>query len=192
MIYIVIPTTKERRPQTDRLLASIREHTKVEHSVVLYENSDGGWVVALRKVLAGINGLAFLVGCDCVVHDGWDIALIEGYLKAYPNGEGVVEPYNELHHGKLCQHPFGHTEVLLQYLDPDFIHNFSDNWMTERLNEKGLYTYIPESKIEHMHHVNKKAEMDETYKTVNASYAKDAETYQRKTREYNDNIKKKL
>ncbi len=184
MIYIMIPTTKERRPQTDRLLQSIRENTEdIPHCVVLYENSDGGWVKALHRAMEGINDFVMLIGCDCVVQKGWLSTLWNAFLKAYPTGNGVVEPYNEFHHGKLCQHPLGHSLIIKQYLDKDFVHNFSDNWMTDRLNEVGGYTYVPEAKIEHMHWANGKAEQDETYKILMSTYHIDKETYERKTKE---------
>ncbi len=187
MIYIVIPTTKERRPQTDRLIASIRENTQeIKHCIVLYENSDGGWVTALHNALESINGIVVLLGCDTTVGPGWLSILWQAYRKAYPMGNGVVEGYNELHNGTLCQHPLGHSLVIKKYLDKDFVHNFSDNWMTDRLVEKGLYTYVPDAIIEHHHWVNKKAEHDETYKKVMESFDKDRETYIRKTNEFNN------
>jgi len=185
-IYIIIPTTKERREQTDRLLTSIRENTDIPHAVVLYENDDKGWVVALHRVLAGIEGYVMLLGCDTVVHEGWLSTLWKAFIKKFPKGEGVAEPYNELWNGKLCQHPMGHSSVIKQYLDRDFIHNWSDNWMTDRLNEKKLYLYVPEAKIEHRHWINGKAAMDKTYQTLMESSDRDRETYIRKTNELHD------
>lgn len=179
MIYICVPTTEERREQTDRLVASIREHTKdVQHSIVLYENQDGGWVPAVHNVLSSIDGFVVLLGSDCLVTERWLSTLWERFCKVFPNKDGVAQPFDEINQGRLCQHPLGHSKVIKEYLHPGYIHNFSDNEMTDRLLEDGKYLYVPESKVEHLHWVNKKAPMDETYKQIMSTYERDKQLYQ--------------
>lgn len=176
-IYIVIPTTKERRPQTDRLIESIRENTKIPHVICVYENADGGWVPAVHKALDSIDGFVVLLGSDVVVHEGWLDALWDGFCDAFPKKDGCAQPFDEINNGALCQHPLGHSSVIKHYLHKGYIHNFSDNEMTERLIRDRKYLYVPESKIEHLHWVNGKAQQDETYKVIMSSYERDREVY---------------
>ena len=176
MIYICIPTTKDRRPRLKELLASIEEHTQdIAHCVVYYENWDGGWVPAVHNMLDGINGFVVLLGSDVVVGPGWLSTLWKRFTEVFPLRDGAAQPYDEINGGQLCQHPLAHSDTIKQYLHKGYIHNFSDNDMTECLLRDGKYLYVPEAIIEHKHMVNKKAEPDETYKQVfnKENWAKD-------------------
>ncbi len=167
MIYILIPTTKDRRPRLKELLASIEEHTQnVQHCVVIYENADGGWVKAIHNALQGINGYVVVLGSDTVVEKDWLWNLWNTFITAFPKGDGAAEPFNELHGEKLCQHPLAHTDTIRKYLHEGYIHNFSDNEFTERLRSEGKLIFVPSAKIQHNHVNNGKAPMDETYKIV--------------------------
>lgn len=167
MIYICIPTTPERNERTKQLVQSIHENTQnVEHCVVVFENKLGGWVPAVHKMLEGINGYVVLLGSDVIVHKDWLKNLSEAFFKAFPNGDGVAEPFNELQGDKLCQHPMAHSETIKKYLDKRFTHWYSDNLFTLLAQRDGKLIYVPDAKIEHKHFVNGKAEMDETYKTI--------------------------
>ncbi|CAB4151901.1 Glyco_tranf_GTA_type domain containing protein [uncultured Caudovirales phage] len=179
-VYIVIPTTPERRKQTDRLVESIRENTKMPHCIVIYENNDGGWVPAVHNAIQGINGYVVLLGSDVVVYSQWLETLWATFWQQFPNGDGAAQPYDEINNGNLCQHPLAHTDTIRKYLHPSYIHNFSDNEMTERLMAENKYCYVPYAKIEHLHWVNKKAEVDETYKTIMNTYERDRRNYEQR------------
>lgn len=183
MIYICIPTTKERREQTDRLIASIRENTEMQHSIITYENWDGGWVPAVHNMLDGIDGFVVLLGSDTMVEKGWLEILWKGFCETFPNKDGLAQPYDSINNGGLCQHPLGHSSTIKKYLSKEYIHNFSDNEMTERLIADRKYLYVPESKIKHLHWVNKQAKVDETYKKIMESYEQDRATYIRRKQE---------
>lgn len=182
MIYICIPTTPERRGRLKELLASIEKHTEnVPHCVVTYENDRGGWVPAVYDMLDGIDGYVVLLGSDVVVEKDWLLNLSVAYFRAFPNDDGVAEPFNELHGPTLCQHPFAHSRTIKKYLDPRFVHFFSDNWFTDQARRDGKLIYVPEAKIEHKHFVNKKAPFDKTYETIfnKEVNQKDCELYQK-------------
>lgn len=167
LIHICIPTTPERRPRLHELLQSIYKHTDdIPHSIVIYENEDGGWVPAVHNMLHDINGFCVILGSDVVVEAGWLSTLWNGFIAAFPDGSGAAQPYDEIHGGKLCQHPLAHSDTIKKYLHKGYLHNFSDNEMTERLIAENKYIYVPEAKIEHKHFVNKKAKRDATYDKV--------------------------
>jgi len=181
MIYIVIPTTPERRLETARLVQSVRENTMdMKHSILIYENNDGGWVPAVHNALEGINGFVVLLGSDVVVKSGWLSTLWQGFCVAFPNKDGAAQPYDEINGGYLCQHPLAHSDTIKKYLYRGYIHNFSDNEMTDRLLAEFKYCYVPGSLIEHLHWVNGKALKDETYKTIMKSYEQDRQTYEQR------------
>lgn len=181
-IYICIPTTPDRRARLQELLTSIQLHTKdIIHRVVIYENEDGGWVPAVHNLLEkyAIDGYVVLLGSDVVVQDGWLSTLWARFIKAFPDGSGAAQPFDEIHGGQLCQHPLAHSDTIKKYLHRGYTHNFSDNEMTDRLLKDGKYLYVPEAKIEHKHFVNGKAPKDATYEVVfnKETYAKDQQLY---------------
>lgn len=164
MIYIIIPTTKDRRPRTKELVKSIEETSDgIEYAIVIFENELGGWVPAIYKAIEGIDGLVWLLGSDCIVKDGALKTLYETYMNNFPNNDGVCEPYNELHGDKLCQHPFAHSKTIKKYLDKRFTHWYSDNYFTILANNDNKLVYVPDAIIEHNHFINGKAQLDETY-----------------------------
>lgn len=177
MIYIVIPTTPVRRARLQELIESIYKNTKdIEYSIVIFENELGGWVPAVHKALEGISGYVVLLGSDVVVEEGWLKTLWDRFIATFPDGSGAAQPFDEIHNGGLCQHPLAHSDTIKKYLHSGYVHNYSDNEMTERLIADGKYLYVPEAKIEHKHFINGKAERDATYDIVfnKESYRKDA------------------
>jgi len=185
IIYIMIPTTKERRPRLRELLDSIDENTDgMKYVVCVYENEDGGWVRAIHNAIAGIDGMVMLLGSDVVVKKDWLRNLWEVFCREFPRRDGAAQPYDEIHKGGLCQHPLARADTIRQYLDQDFIHNFSDTWMTEMLREEKKYVYVPNAIIEHKHFLINKADEDETYKKVFESYDRDKAVYVRKKKEW--------
>ena len=165
MIYICIPTTKERRARLKQLLASIDEHTQnIQHTVVIYENADGGCVAAIHNMLEGINGYVAILSDDVVVEKDWLKNLWDAFIDAFPDGSGAAQPYDNIQEGRLCQHPLAHSETIKKYLHKGYVHCFSDNEMTERLMRDCKYLYVPTARIEHRHFIRKLAPFDETYK----------------------------
>lgn len=163
MIYICIPTTPERRARTQELISSIYTHTKdIPYSIVVYENNDGGWVKAVHNMIENIHGTVWLIGSDCVLKNNAVKILNDTYKMV----GGVIEPYNELHGDKLCQHPFGDSELIKKYLDKRFTHWYSDNYFTILANRENKLHYEPKAIIEHKHFINGKAENDKTYETI--------------------------
>lgn len=167
MIYICIPTTPDRHNRLKELIDSIHEHTQnIEHTVVFYPNELGGWVKAVHRMLEGIDGYVVLLGSDVVVKKDWLRILWDRFIAVFPDGSGAAQPYDEINRGMLCQHPLAHSRTIKKYLYKGYIHNFSDNDMTETLLRDGKYLYVPESKIEHKHFIIGKAEKDKTYEMV--------------------------
>ena len=190
LIYIVIPTTKERRPRARELLASIEAHTEnIRHAVIIYENDDGGWVPAVHNAIAGLNGYCVLLGSDVVVESNWLRVLWDTFIAAFPEGDGAAEPYNEIHGSQLCQHPLAHTATIKKYLHSGYTHCYSDNEFTERARRDGKLIYVPEARIEHKNASIGKSAWDATYERVYnpETSARDRALYERrKANNYSD------
>jgi len=167
IIYVLIPTTKQRRQRLGELVASIQTHTEnMRHCIVMYENSDGGWVPAIYNALAGISGYCALLGSDTLVEKDWLKNLWNAFIRAFPAGDGVAEPFNEIHGDRLCQHPFAHTTTIKKYLYPGYTHWYSDNDFTDQARRDNKLIYVPTARIQHKHAAIGAAPWDETYETV--------------------------
>ncbi len=182
MIFILIPTTKERRPRLKELIDSIHENTQgIDYSIVTFENHIG-WVRAHRSMLNRINGYCVLLADDLIVKENWLQNLWNSFVDAFPAGDGIAEPFNEIHGPNLSQHPLGRSDTILKYLHKGYIHNYSDNEFTDRARADGKLIYVPTAIIEHKHWTNGKAQRDETYLSQLKSLEHDKELYESRKR----------
>lgn len=165
--YILIPYTPDRRKRVLETLASIWAHTDTTltpHSVVLYENDYIGYPNAILDMVQHIDGFVFMGASDLIMGKDWLKILWEKMDQV--GHDKIVEPYNEIQHGNLVQHPLLHSDLVKKYFHRHYFHYYCDNEMTERAVAEGRYVYCPEAPMEHRHVVNGKAMMDEGYKVV--------------------------
>lgn len=186
MLNILIPTTIERRDQLKECIANIEKYADIPYEIFTDENNDGGWVKAIHRFCNTHTGLTWVIGTDVRIGEKTLSTMVEAYNKTFPNKDGIVQPYDEFHEGKLAVHPLGDTETLKKYIYDGYIHCFSDNEMTERAMSDGKYLYVPEAYVEHLHFINKKAEEDETYKKIynKENYEKDRTLYLERKKEF--------
>lgn len=165
MIYVCIPYTADRKQRLAKVIESLRVSTSIPYTLVTYENDYEGWPKAVHHMLDGINddAFVFLISTDSIVHAGCLERLVERHVSEFGSGYGLVEPFNELHHLQMAQHPFGQAAMFRKYVHTGYIHCFADTEMSERAIADGKLVFEPEAKIEHQHYVNGKAEMDKGY-----------------------------
>jgi hypothetical protein len=183
MIYVIIATTKQRRERLTECLAALREST-VPHSVVIYENLDGGCCLATTKALEGINAPVFILNDDMIVEPD----CIEKLYNAYTQDElGVYQPWENMHGGKLAVSPFGFSEVLKPFLKKGYVHSFWDTELTIMATAYGKYHIVAEAKIDHKHVMKDPSLQDATYKISQDKLAFDTELFnKRKAKQFND------
>ncbi len=164
MIYILIPTTKERRSRLDDLLESLRKND-FPHTTCIYENNEGA-VKAIHKMMEGINGLMMPLCDDHVLSPDYLEKLCTAYHKVFPDNEGIAQGYNQIQKGRLLQNVLCHSDICKKYFYKGYIHSFVDTEFTEVVKIKGIpYLYVPEAIAEHRHVTNKdRSLMDETYR----------------------------
>lgn len=181
MIYILIPTTEERRERLAKCVASIHENAGVPHIISTYENYREGFVKPFHLLLKDLkeDTMVWCIGDDTILTEKDTLKrLLDVYRATYPNNDGVVQPDDGIQHGNIITMPLCTAKTMLEkgiYLD--FFLNFCDNIFTELMTKEGKYTYCPEIKVEHQHHCVGKAPADETYKYANTQFEKDRQTY---------------
>jgi GT2 family glycosyltransferase len=175
IIYVCIPTTKERRKTLDNAIASIRENN-FPHAIVIYENQDGGCAIATHNMIAGINGLVFILNDDMTIGKNCLELLYKTYKEKFPNNDGLIQPYDNFNKGKIAVSAFCHSDITKKYLHKGYKHKYSDTELTEVMKIKGKYLYLPEAEMYH-HHETDKSKYDETYKIMDSSGAVDKELY---------------
>ncbi len=166
--YILIPITPDRRGRLLDTMNSIWEHTDREltpYSIVTYENNYIGYPNAILDMIEGIDGFVFMGASDIILGQDW-LRILWEKMDECGRGKVAVEPFGEIQHGALCQHPLIHSDLVKKYFHRHYFHFYCDNEMTDRLKEENRFIYCPEAPMQHNHVYNGKAEMDEGYKVV--------------------------
>lgn len=171
MIYVVIATTKGRRERLQKCINAIREST-MPHALVVYENSDGGCVLATKKAIEGINGEIFLLNDDMIIAPDCLEILAKTYRTLYPNQDGVCQPDDNYHRGIMAVSPYCHTNTIRPFLE-DYIHNGWDGEFSEVMKLKGKYTTVLEAKMDHQHFTKGVSQFDATYALSVATQTRD-------------------
>lgn len=193
MIYVCIPTTKERRPRLEKCLEAIRASVGAPpFTVCLYENEDGGWVAALQNLVAGLrdDALIFNIGDDVIIQPDCIALLAEEFAWKEANGVNpdtlLLQPYEHIHQGNIATNPFCRAGLIKRWLSRAYVHNFADNELTELARAEGTYVYVPKAISEHIHFELDHSLYDETYDRTQRYFIKDQATFQqRKAAGYN-------
>lgn len=186
MIYIIIPTTKERRERLARCLEALKQNTKYPMCIVTYENEAGctdvGLVPAVHKMIEGIDGLMIMYNDDAIAEPDFVEKLYEAYLEK-PEGERdewMFSPWENFHHGNNAAFPLCHSNVIKKYLYKGYNHLFSDIELTAVMKKIGRYQPVLEAKAHHDHFIRNNDLIDETYKASQSFVDKDQELYHKR------------
>lgn len=167
MIYVCIPTTKERRPRLQKCIDALRLNTKYPIAICTYENEEGctdvGWVTAIHKLLEGINGLVFILGDDAIPDPDCIERLYDTYKMLDNKEEWVLQPFEQYHQGELATFPFCHSDILKKYIFKGYKHLWSDTELTQIMRAKGRFGRVHGAYVDHQHYISDKKLFDETY-----------------------------
>lgn len=178
LITILIPTTPERRERLAKCIDSIREHTTQPYRLMIYENVGEGYVKAIHTLLEGVQGLVWCLNDDVVLKNNALKILTEKFYELYPHWNGLLQPKDGIQEGNVCTLPFCHSEIMKRFTFKGYHHNFADQEFTIIMNSAGLYTYVPEAEVEHMHWINGKAEKDVTYTDSQVLFEQDQKLFE--------------
>ncbi len=181
MIHIIIPTTKERRQRLAECIETIHEFAGVPHIISTYENYQEGFVTPCYKLVKDLHPdtMVWCIGDDTRLTEPDTLKrLLEVYNKIYPNKDGVVQPDDGIQNGQIITMPLCTAKTMLDRgLHLEFFLNYCDNLFTDIMARDRKYTYCPEIKVEHHHHINGKAKKDETYTYASSKFMEDQQTY---------------
>jgi hypothetical protein len=159
MVFVVIPTTKERRARLEKCIASLRENAGMPFTLCIYENEPRGAIIAMHEMLEGITGLVWWIQDDVILTEPNTLKRLYDQYQS-----GVLCPDDGIVHGEIITLPFCLAHWLKEFTFKGYYHNYADREFTDVMKKYNLYKYCPNIKVDHQHWVNGKAERDETYK----------------------------
>lgn len=183
MIYVCIPTTKERRERLAKCVASIHENAGTPHAIITYENYREGFVGPIHKILEGLrdDALVWCIGDDTILTEPDTLKRLEETFRSiYPDGDGVVNPDDGIQRGAIITMPLCTALTMRRYTYKEYFLNCADNEFTMIMKDRGKYTYVPSVQVEHQHHIVGKAKKDETYSYALSLYPADTELFHKR------------
>ena len=181
IIKICITSTLERRERLQRSIHHIRNHSNYPHMIVLYEDEErNGCIGPTRKILSSIkeDDLVIVLNDDMVPEPNWLKILVEAYLKAFPNLDGLAQPEDTIQHGKIATCPMATPKFLLEHWRPEYNHLYGDEELTLRAKMLGKYIYVPESVVVHEHPSRGFALNDPNYHLGSRHYEHDFKVFE--------------
>ncbi len=185
MIYICIPTTKERRAKLGICLRAIYASDFEEpFTVCVYENADGGWVKAFSKMIEGIDDVVWNINDDVIIAPDCLRILYDAYLRHF-NGhdDGMVQPLDEQEHGTGATFAMAHARVFRENMCMEYIHYYCDVEMKIRLQNRAKFLYVPDAITEHRNVRECEENDDETYAISRSAFQHDKELFYKRLRE---------
>ena len=187
MIYVCIPTTKERRTRLNSCIMSIKDNAGISnYSIVTYENYKEGCQVAVRKMISGLgNRLVIVLNDDMIAGEDFLKNAIKEYLNTFPEMDGL----GSLNEGNMFENvaivQMAPAKLLYDYLYKGYFHYRADNEIAEIFKNKGKFLPIKSALIDHVHpdyNPEKMPELnDDTYKNSrNKLWKKDKEMYKKR------------
>ena len=170
MVYICIPTTKERRPRLKECIDSIRDTANYsDYSIVVYENFQEGCQVAVRKMISGLgDSLCVIINDDMTAEQDFLKNAVEAYKCTFPNNDGL----GSLNEKTLCNQiaiiQMAPASLLYNYIYKGYVHYGADDELAQIFQKKDKFLVIENSIINHIHPLydkkNKRPDLlDETY-----------------------------
>lgn len=181
MIKVCIPTTPERRKRLLDCINSVQANSGYPHEVVVFENLLGGWVKAVREMLKDLGrDPVVVIGDDAAPQSGWLKILVNAYSQKFPNSDGLVQPDDGGHRGKIASYPMATPQYLLRWLYSGYFHNYADKELRDVSVTRGKYLWVPESKVVHLHFSTNPDLYDQTYALQKKTGRKDRLLYEKR------------
>lgn len=178
MIKVCIPTTPGRRLRLFKCVKAVQDNSSYPHEVVVFENSLGGWVPAVREMIKDLGeGLVVVIGDDTIPQPDWLKILVSAYMERFPNNDGLAQPDDGIHHGRIASYPMATPAYLLRWIYSGYKHNYADKELRNVAAARGEYLWVSESKVVHID-ANVRPELyDETYALQRDTRSKDKQLY---------------
>lgn len=186
MIYILIPTTEERRERFRECVATLQHFAGVPFTVCSYENYREGFIKPIHTLLEDLkdDDIVWCIGDDTrLVEPDTLKRLVEKYRPGF-----IVQPDDGIQSGNIITMPLTDAKTMRDGTWPEYFLNYADTEFTIVATALGRYLYCPDIKVEHSHWRNGKAKRDSTYTFADEMCEKDAKLFEeRKAFGFNNN-----
>lgn len=118
--------------------------------------------------VVAIGDILMLGNDDLVFHTpGWDESIEAAFAASEDKILAVHANNLQPNSDTFCTHPFIHrkwVDAVGYFVNPSFEGDFTDTWIWDVANRINRRTYLPDVKIEHLHHIYGKSQVDDTYR----------------------------
>lgn len=119
-----------------------------------------------------------IIGDDVIIHtEGFDKILVDEFNNSKWQ---ILHCEDNMHHDKFANHWIVRMELVQEFgfmMPPVLQHMFGDNFWTQIGKESNSIKFMPNILWEHLHWVNRKAKMDDTYKRAQAVISNDQKKF---------------
>lgn len=165
-----IESYNANRTEYSKVFPVIDDSEVDTYNVPCIQTSDGNGLVSKLNLSAELlwdmyDYIGFAADDLVVKTPEFDRIIVE-YFKEHPEIK-IIHVGDELHNGTIANHWFIRSSVVRDwgfFIPPVFKHLFIDNFITTIGKDTKTIAYLDNVIIEHRHYINKKAEMDATYK----------------------------
>ena len=176
-INICITTIAGREERLKKCIDAIEKNSNYKYILSIYKDFElKGCVGPTRLILSSLNPdkLAIVLNDDMVPQKDWLKILVERYIQAFPQNDGLAQPQDTIQNGNIATCPMATPKFFLEHWRQEYHHMYGDTELTERAKILGKYLYVPESVVVHEHLSESE---DPNYKHANKWYGIDHETY---------------
>jgi hypothetical protein len=177
MVYVCIPTTRERKKRLDDCISAIRSNAGYSnYSIVVYENIGEGYQVAVRKMVSGLgDSLVMVINDDMIVENNFLINSYSAYVEKFPNMDGLGSLNDNNMYVNVAIVPFAPASILYNYIYSGYTHYGGDPELAQIFISKNRFLPIHDAIINHIHPFydksNKRPDIvDETYKSTKEKF----------------------
>ena len=185
MIYICVPTTRERAERLEVLKESLRKYAGIPYVLCTYENYREGFIQPIKKILNGLapHTLVWCIGDDTELTEPDTLKrLALEFYNRFPHFDGIVQPNDGIQEGRIITMPLCTARTMMFGQHDGYFLNYADVEFTMIAEAFGKYKYCPDINVQHSHWVNRKAKMDDTYSFAASKDQEDAKLFQERVK----------
>ena len=183
MIYVLIPSTPERKDRLALAVASIKASVCTQPIEIVIEISEGeGANKPFYRMLQKVDGLVFNFGDDASVASDFIQKLYDAYVENFPDQDGVCAADDGINDPRaISGFALAHSKTWLENFNPEYVHLFADREWTAIMKNKNRYCPVLTAKAYH-HHYTKESHIkfDKTYQWAESHQQEDAELFNKR------------
>jgi len=161
---------------------AVQQNSNYPHELVIFENLLGGWVRAVREMIKDLGEDPIVViGDDTLPQPDWLKILVESYKERFPRNDGLAQPDDGLHRGRIASYPMATPRFLQRWIYSGYKHNYADKELRNVAQTKGMYLWVAESKVVHLDRNVRPELYDDTYALQEKTRSEDQVLYKQRS-----------